>query len=332
MRTIRLETMVGYLAGREGEDAAALRAELADPSSEASRFLESTRLRTWALIEEPPVAIEGPSRSVRHRHRHLPFRAAMVAAVAASILLTAGVALWLGEARLNRLEATLALRETESRADARRIEAALARAIDPPPKAVASPPMPNPRPLPIEQALARVEVGLGRLDRRIEGLDRQSPAPAPPPIIAPEPAPVGVDPAIAEIRREVAALRRELVASDQAGARQVMEIRIALQDVGNLLRMALNRPPMTIPVPIPNNGQNFQNVQPNDLSPQMLSLMGNLGNTHPQTRLESVEQLGRMGQGAQMALPTLHQLLRQETDARVRAATQAAIGSIGSHH
>ena len=46
----------------------------------------------------------------------------------------------------------------------------------------------------------------------------------------------------------------------------------------------------------------------------------------------SVEQLGRMGQGAQMALPSLHQLLQQETDARVRAATQSAIGAIGRHH
>jgi hypothetical protein len=330
MRTMRLETMVGYLAGREGEDAAALRAELADPSSEASRFLEATRLRSRALIEEPPVAIGGPSRPIRTRQGAI--RAAMVAAVAASILLSAGAALWLGESRLNRLEATLALREAESRADARRLEATLARAIGAPSKAVAAPVTPNPRPLPIEQALARVEVGLGKLDRRIEGLDRSSQAPVPPPTLAPEPAPVGVDPAIAEIRREVAALRRELVASDQAGARQVMEIRMALQDVGNLLRMALNRPPVTIAVPVPNNGQNFQNLQPNEMSPQVLSLMGNLGNTHPQTRLESVEQLGRMGQGAQMALPSLHQLLRQETDSRVRAATQSAIGSIGGQH
>jgi hypothetical protein len=256
----------------------------------------------------------------------------MVAAVAASILLSAGGALWLGESRLSRLEATLALREAESRADAKKLETALARAIGATSKAAATPATPNPRPLPIEQALARVEVGLGRLDRRIEGLDRLVQAPVPPPTVAPEPAPVGTDPAIAEIRREVAALRRELVASDQAGARQVMEIRMALQDVGNLLRMALNRPAVAIPVPIPNTGQNFQNVQPNDMSPQVLSLMGNLGNTHPQTRLESVEQLGRMGQGAQMALPSLHQLLRQETDARVRAATQSAIGSIGGHH
>jgi hypothetical protein len=330
MRTMRLEVMVGYLAGREGEDAAALRAELADPSSEASRFLEATRLRSRALIEEPPIADEGPSRPVRHRQG--AYGGAMVAAVAASILVTAGGALWMGEARLNRLETTLALREAESRADSRRLEAALARAIEAPPKAVAAPSIPNPRPQPSEQALARVEVGLGKLDRRIEALDRPAPAPVPPPSLAPDPAPVGGDPAIAEIRREVAALRRELVASDQAGARQVMEIRMALQDVGNLLRMALNRPAIAIPGPIPNNGQNFQNVQPNDMSPQVLSLMGNLGNTHPQTRLESVEQLGRMGQGAQMALPSLHQLLREETDARVRAATQSAIGSIGAHH
>jgi hypothetical protein len=258
----------------------------------------------------------------------------MVAAVAASVLVSAGAALWLGEARLNRLERTLALREAESRADARRLEGALARAIEAHPKAAGVPAAatPNPRPQPIEQALARVEVGLGKLDRRIEALDRPASAPVPPPTLTPDPEPVGSDPAIAEIRKEVAALRRELVASDQAGARQVMEIRMALQEVGNLLRMALNRPPLALPMTVPNTGQNFQNVQPNEMSPQILSLMGGLGNTHPQTRLDAVEQLGRMGPGAQMALPSLHQLLQQETDARVRAATQSAIGAIGRHH
>ena len=117
---------------------------------------------------------------------------------------------------------------------------------------------PSPRPHPIEQALARVEVGLGRLDRRIEGLDRASPAPttapstdAPPP----SPRPVGADPSIVEIRREVAALRRELVASDQAGLPPGhAEIRMALQEVGNLLRLAISRPPVTIAVPVPMQG------------------------------------------------------------------------------
>ena len=39
----KLEIMVGYLAGRQGEDVESIRRELEDPSSEASRWLEAVR-------------------------------------------------------------------------------------------------------------------------------------------------------------------------------------------------------------------------------------------------------------------------------------------------
>jgi len=329
----RLEAMVGYLADREGEAAPTIRAELGDPTSEASRFLEATRRRTRALVQEQPVADQAPSTPLTLAIRPGFRRAVPVAGLAASVLLAAAASLGLGEARVRRMEEAMARREAESRSEARRLEDALARAIPIPGKSApvpspASTPTapPMPRIGPIEVALARVESGLGKLERRIDGIDLPGPGPAPP---APEPTPVGADPAIVEIRRDLAALRRELVASDQAGARQVMELRLGLQEVGNLLRMALSRPPVMIPVPGPNGGQNFPNVQPNALSPQIMGLVGNLGSSHHQARLEAAQQLARMGQSAQGALPSLQQMLQHEADARVRAAVQAAISAIG---
>jgi hypothetical protein len=325
----RLEAMVHYLAGREGEAAPALRRELDDPASEFSRFLEATRQRSRALMEPRPP-LEAPARA-GVLPGSAPIRPALgrvvtVGALAASILLAGVGALGLGEARLRRLEGTLARREADSRADARRLEVALARALASPARVAAAPVPSIPRPDPaVASALARVETGLGQLERRIEGLDRPAPTPAPPPPGDPPPT-VGADPAIVEIRRDLTALRRELVASDQAGARQVMEIRMALQEVGNLLRLSLNRPTMAVPGPEMN--PNFPNALPGVNPAQVQALLGSLGNSHHQARLDAVQQLGRMGPAAQGALPNLQQLLHRETDAHVRAAAQAAISSI----
>src|SRR4051812_27031264 len=109
MRTIRLETMVEYLAGREGEPGPAIRAELADPSSEASRFLEAIRLRSRALIPPQPVAVDVPTRPIPRRAGSR--RLAMASVLAASLIVASGAALWLGQVRLDRLEAALTHRE-----------------------------------------------------------------------------------------------------------------------------------------------------------------------------------------------------------------------------
>ncbi|WP_435007797.1 hypothetical protein P12x_005062 [Tundrisphaera lichenicola] len=319
MRTIRLESMVEYLSGREGEAAPAIRAAMADPSSEASRFLEEVRSRSRALVPTQTSEPQLPARPVARSAR--PWRLAANSALAASILLASGSALWFGQARLDRLESALERREAEARAEARRLETALALVVKEPTKVAAAPTPSNPRPHPIEQALARVEVGLDRLDRRIEGLDR--PAPEVAPVVPPEAPPAETDPAIAEIRRDVAGLRRELVASDKAGARQVAEIRMALQEVGSLLRLVLSRPGSGM------QGINLNTIPQDPMAAQALSIIGNLGNPQAETRLESVQQLERMGAGAQFAVPTLEQLLRQETDPRVRSATQSALRAIG---
>ncbi len=314
MRT-KLEIMVDYLAGREGQEATQLRAELDDPSSEASRFLEATRSRSIALLGGPGPAGAGPP-----PRRSIVRRSALVAAAVGAILAVSAASLRLGEARLRRLEAALARGEARSREVALRLEAALARASEPPRGAPAhspahSPapalPPPGPRNGEIETALVRVEAGLGNLERRVEGLGRSGPRPAM----------AGPDPAVAEIRRELEILRRERAASDQATGRQIQDLRASIQEVGQLLRMALNRPQGTLPGPIPG----FEDPQPPGMPPQVVALVGGLANGHPQVRIDAADQLARMGPAARGAVPALQQLLAREGDVRVRAAAQSAL-------
>ena len=46
----KLEMMVAYLAGRQGEAAESIRRELEDPTSEASRWLEAVRSRSRGIF------------------------------------------------------------------------------------------------------------------------------------------------------------------------------------------------------------------------------------------------------------------------------------------
>ena len=61
----KLEMMVGYLAGRQGEAAELIRRELEDPTSEASRWLEAVRSRSRGVFVadslEGPAPISTPS-------------------------------------------------------------------------------------------------------------------------------------------------------------------------------------------------------------------------------------------------------------------------------
>ena len=213
----KLETMVGYLSGRDGDPR--LLDELADPSSEASRFLESTRERSRALIGGPTVG-EKVDRPRPNRFRRLA-----IAALIAAALVAIGVAYWLADGRLRRLEATLARSEAESRAKDRRLEAALARLADSTPSLD-----------PLATALGRVEVGLEKLERRIESIDRKPEPPSPP----------KADPSAAE---DLATLRREFSAAEKANARQIEDIRASVQDVARLLRLLLGRTQPLAPEP-----------------------------------------------------------------------------------
>jgi hypothetical protein len=162
----KLQAMVGLLAGREPEPA--LLEELADPTSEASRFLESTRARSRALFAGPVAA--APPRDSRGR------RLALVVA-----------AVRLVDLRFRQLEASLEARSQEARAEARRMGESLDRlAVT---RAV-------PEPLdPLKDALTRIEADLVRIERRSSGAD----------VARADPVVTQVREDLASIRRELSA-------------------------------------------------------------------------------------------------------------------------------
>ena len=201
----KLQAMVGLLAGREPEPA--LLEELADPSSEASRFLESTRARSKALFAEP-VAAASP-RDLRGR------RLLMAAAVLASLaVVVAGVRLV--DLRFRLLEASLESRSHEARAEARRIEETLDRLA-------VSRSAPEPLDT-MKDALARIEADLVRIERRSTGLDVAK-----------------ADPGVAQVREDLASIRRDLSATERAEAQRVDELRSSVHDAARVLRLLLNR-------------------------------------------------------------------------------------------
>jgi len=319
-----LETMIGYLAGRAGGDAARLRAEFGDPSSEASRFLEAARRRTRALVDDRPAEEPRPAPAPR---RARAWRISPAAAAAALVLVSALVPLGVGEVRERRLRAALDRAEADSRAQAGRLRAALL--ARPTPTRPDPPASSKPRDEPITLALNRVEEGLGKLERRLDGFSR--PAPGPPTAIE-VPPPIGPDPSLGEIRAEIVAIRRETASSEQATARQLQEMRTVLQELNQIVRRAVSRPqggPQQVPMPMmmPGNEPNLQ-FGPNQsaIDPvHVQALIQNLSSPHPHVRLEAAERLARFGPAASHAASDLRQMLHHEPDARVRTAAQAAL-------
>ncbi len=313
-----LEAMVGYLAGRGGTDAARIRAAVDDPTSQASRFLESTRKRTRALLDDGPAGPVIAPAPRRPRSRQVAGRAAVAALIVAAVALPLGF----GEARARRLEVALAEGEARSRSQARRLEEALARAAAARPVVPARPSAPAPAEAgdgPTRLALGRVEEGLGKLERRLDGLARAETGPAPAPGNPP------LDPAVAEIRAEVESIRRDVASAEQATGRQLQEMRTVLQELNQVLRRALSRQPGQ-PGPMGGPNAGFNDAQPGvDVGAQIQAVVNNLSSHQAHVRLEAVEQLVRFGPPARVALPSLRQLAHRETDARVRAAAQAAI-------
>jgi len=231
--TTKLEAMVGYLAGRGGDDR--FLDELADPNSEASRFLEATQARSKALLEGPsrsgPLESDRPIRS----KSWVPW---VVLAVVA--LIATGLVAWLIDVRLRRLEALAVLSKAESEATARKIETTLARLLEIRPE--------PPSLVPVEKAIGQVEAGLSKLERRIESL-------------GPRPEPAKVDPIFAEIRDGLVLLRRELSADEKTKVRQIEEMQASIHELGRVLRLLLNRvqppapttdPPTAFPPSPPN--------------------------------------------------------------------------------
>jgi hypothetical protein len=209
----KLEAMVDHLAGRAGDPR--ILDELADPTSEASRFLEATHARSRALLEEP-VSQEPGSRPrlIRGKSRWI------VAAIASAGLLLLGFVSWLADARLRRLEASLERSEAATISATRKLEEALARLAEPKP--------PLTSPAPIEAAIGRVEADLTRIERRIDALDGK-------------PEPTKADLAIVQIRDELVTLRREFSSAEKARARQADEHQTSMHEVSRILRLLLSQ-------------------------------------------------------------------------------------------
>ena len=316
-----LDTMIGYLAGREGDGSARLRAELGDPASDASRFLESARLKTRALLACPPT--DGPPRPLPPPPRPKARKVPKAAAVAALLVVAAAIPFWIGQERERDLRAALDRTLADAKSRDARIEAFLVGR-----PASAAIPARKAGDEPIMLALNKVEEELGRLDRRLDGISR--PAASPPPT-AEATSPGMPDPSLAEIRSEIAAIRRETASSEQATARQLQEMRTVLHELNQIVRRAVSRPggggqqgPM--PMMMPNNefGPNHPGVDPAHVQ----ALVNNLSSPHPNIRLEAAEQLSRLGPSARPAVQNLRQMLHQESDARVRTAAQAALSRI----
>ena len=253
----KLEMMVAYLAGRQGETAELIRRELEDPTSEASRWLEAVRsrsrgvfstdgLETQDLIPPPSIRNRATAPGVARR-RLAPL---LIGASSAALVFLAVSAAWRAQDdRLRHLEAIQAQRREARWGDRfNRLEAALLRWEAPPQRQTPGskgpntpelkPPTPTDRPTSL--ALARIEARLGELGQRLgEGQPRQDPD----------------DPRVAQLGRDLDRLRQEMEIAGRASKQESQELSVAVREILHLLRhlaMHSRAPePMPVPVPIP---------------------------------------------------------------------------------
>ena len=209
----KLEAMVGYLAGRKAEPD--LLDELSDPLSEASRFLEATRVRSRALLAEPqPVA---PPRATRAGRWGL----ISLALLGIAALVAFAATLQVVDRRFRLLEASLQARDLEAKADARRFEAILEHLAESKPKTE------GPRDL--ESSLKRIEAGLKSVEARDSVLE--------------------TDRSTELALEELAAIRRELAANDRAATTRAEELQAAIHDSARVLRLLLKAAEPLAPIP-----------------------------------------------------------------------------------
>jgi hypothetical protein len=253
----KLEMMVAYLAGRQGQATGSIRRELRDPTSEASRWLEALRSRSGGILGAAPLEMSDPltARPIRDRTtapgmagRRLP--SLILGASAAALVVLAVDAAWRSQdGRLRRLESTLARREAGWADRFDRLEAALARRQAPPPgeppgaKAAKSRELqpPTPADWPTNLALARIEARLGELGQRLEegqaGRDQDGERSA-------------------QIRRDLDRLRQEVELAVRASRQGDQELGAAVREILQLLRrLASQSGPMemmpgSVPIPV----------------------------------------------------------------------------------
>jgi hypothetical protein len=208
----KLEMMAGYLAGRRDASSDLIRQELGDPASEARHFLEAMQEKSrGALGVDPP-----------RRPERLWLFVTVPALVVALVLIAVGVAGWAHahDRRLRGIEASLS-HEDQGWADrVGRLETALARGENR-----------------TEAALARLEVALGKLERRLGDVPAARRDPD--------------DSVVARLLRDLDGLRRALGAREQADRQGLQELRTAIEDARRSLRRLEARPPAPQPVQVP---------------------------------------------------------------------------------
>jgi hypothetical protein len=253
----KLETMVGYLAGRQGDAVERIRLELADPGSEASQWLAEVRSRSRALfnpgsLNQPPggrsPAISRFTAEPRpSRRRWLPQFVLGVSATAV-VIFAVGAFLKTRDDRIHRLESLLAQQDARWGERIERLKSAvtlprLPLQEDTP--TVKKPTSHDDKPALAADpttalALARLEAKLGELGER---LGREEPK-AETPDLSGEP-----------LRGDLERLRREMMLGSQANKRQIQELSAVLREMMQLLKeLAVNARtavPIQIPVPIP---------------------------------------------------------------------------------
>ncbi len=244
--TTKLDLLVGYLSGRQGKAIESIRRELDDPSSESSRWLLAMGRRSREIVPsaahavDPPVAPATTTAAISKPRawKRLLLIASGVAA-SALLVLAAGLAWSEHHARLHRLESLLASREVRWARRFDRLDEVLSHRPEAPPAAApakaarnaappapATPARPQARPQstfdsPTILALAAIETKLGELQERLG----QAPV-----------SPQQSDPAMDDLRRDVAQLRRELESSLQVSRQENRQLGMAIQEMGQFLR------------------------------------------------------------------------------------------------
>jgi hypothetical protein len=251
----KLEMMVRYLAGRQGEAAELIRRELADPRSEASRWLQAVRSRSRglfgpALLEPwdpvaPPSIRDQATPSGVARSRRLPLL--FGASAAALVLLAVGVAWRAQDDRLRHLEAILARREARWGDRFNRLEATLARREAPPQRPAPASTGPNSHEVqPPTLADEPTRLALARLEARLDQLGQR---------LGEEPRPDRGDPQLTQLRSDLDRLKQEVESASRAGKQERQELSLAVREILHLLRRLAMRSrvpePLPFPMPIP---------------------------------------------------------------------------------
>ena len=252
----KLEMMVGYLAGRQGESAESIRRELRDPAGEASRWLEEVQSRSRDILDGGLLKSRGLDLHpylrkgiVVQRPRRRRWLTVLLGASAVTLAFVGLAATWRvqGE-RLLRLEAMLRRREAQWGDRFNHLDAILARRLKEVPgmptaskepttrEAIPSAPPEKPPDL----ALARIEARLAELGRRLEEAAPRQPQ---------------GDPRIDQLRRDVEQLGQQAEVRARLSRQEFQSLSMVLQEVLQALtRLALTSrgsEPMQVPVPVP---------------------------------------------------------------------------------